>query len=256
MTMPPKNSGGDTIKAIIIDDEKFACENLAHLLTKINGIALKKYFLKATEALDYLLDNPVDLIFLDIRMPGMDGFAFLDKLQSFSFAPAIIFVTGFEEFAIKAVKKAAFDFLLKPINEDELQECILRYKIERKQNKEKEKMEKLLNSLRDRIRIKFKSKNGFHLIDPVEIYYVESEGNYSWVHLINNKTEMITLQIGQTFDLLKPHGFFRINRQNIINLRYLYRVDRKKRCCYMKLDEKIIEFDMVKHKINDLLEEV
>jgi two-component system LytT family response regulator len=119
---------------------------------------------------------------------------------------------------------------------------------------EKQKINELLSTLNNKEKIKFKSRNGFHLFDPDEIFYIVSEGNYSWIYLTNGVNELVTMQIGKIFELLEDKDFFRISRQNVINLRYLYKLDKPRKCCYLKVDEKIIEFNMVKDKVNKLLQ--
>ncbi|NCA84755.1 MAG: response regulator transcription factor [Clostridia bacterium] len=244
------------IRVIILDDEEFVCNHLKHLLSAFEEVEIAEVFTSPQQALLFLADTPVDLIFLDIQMPLMDGFEFLDRLRESTEVPAIIFVTGFEEFAVKAIKRAAFDFLIKPVNADELAETIIRFKLYRNQNHDSQKVNHLLKTINNPRRLKLKSKNGLHLIDPQDIFFAEAEGNYSWIRLTSGSSEMVTIQIGKLLEMLDADQFFRISRQNLINLRYLHRVDKKKGLCFLKHDTHIIELSMVRNKINQLLQAV
>lgn len=244
------------IRAIILDDEKFVSSHLKLLLSAFEEIEVIQVFDLPQQALLFLADHPVDLIFLDIQMPLMDGFQFLDRLRESQEIPAIIFVTGFEEFAIKAIKRSAFDFLIKPVNPEELAETIRRFKLYRNKHHDSQKVIHLLDAVNSPRRLKLPSKNGVHLIDPEEVFFVESEGNYSWIRLANGNSEMVTIQIGKLLEMLDDDQFFRISRQNVINLRYLYRLDKKKGLCFLKYDTRIVELCVVRNRIHKLLESV
>ncbi len=244
------------IRAIILDDEKFVSSHLKLLLSAFEEIEVIQVFDLPQQALLFLADHPVDLIFLDIQMPLMDGFQFLDRLRESQEIPAIIFVTGFEEFAIKAIKRSAFDFLIKPVNPEELAETIRRFKLYRNKHHDSQKVIHLLDAVNNPRRLKLPSKNGVHLIDPEEVFFVESEGNYSWIRLANGNSEMVTIQIGKLLEMLDDDQFFRISRQNVINLRYLYRLDKKKGLCFLKYDTRIVELCVVRNRIHKLLESV
>lgn len=251
-----ESSNDNKIKTIIVDDEIFICEMLRRLLSAFDDVEVAQVFSSPVDALVFLTDNPVDLIFLDVQMPQMDGFELLDRLNESTEIPAIIFVTGFEEFAVKAIKRAAFDFLIKPVNPEELAETIRRFKLYRNKHHDSQKVIHLLDAVNNPRRLKLPSKNGVHLIDPEEIFFIESEGNYSWIRFTNGSSEMVTIQIGKLLEMLQEDQFFRISRQNIINLRYLFRLDKKKGLCFLKYETRIIELWVVKNRINQLLEVV
>lgn len=249
-------SDGSKIKSIIVDDEIFICDMLHQLLSTSEYVEVVQVFSSPANALAFLAENPVDLIFLDVQMPQMDGFEFLDRLNERMEIPSIIFVTGFEEFAVKAIKRAAFDFLIKPVNSDELSETIRRFKLYRNKNQNKHQINQLLDTIRNPHRLKLNSKNGIHLIDSEDIFFIEAEGNYSWIRLTTGGSEMVTIQIGKLMEMLEEGKFFRISRQNVINLSYLHRLDKKKGLCYLKHEARIVELFVIKNKIHQLLEAV
>jgi two-component system LytT family response regulator len=251
-----ETSDSSKIRTIIVDDEVFICDMLYRLLAAFDELEVVQVFSSPVDALLFLADHSVDLIFLDVQMPQMDGFEFLDRLNESMEVPSIIFVTGFEEFAVKAIKRAAFDFLIKPVNSDELAETIRRFKLYRNKNQEKSQINQLLQTIRIPHRLKLNSKNGIHLIDPDGIFFIESEGNYSWIRLTTGGSEMVTIQIGKLMEMLDEGKFFRINRQNVINLSYLHRLDKKKGVCYLKHEARIVELCVIRNKIHQILEAV
>jgi two-component system, LytTR family, response regulator len=112
------------ITSIIIDDEPTAIKNLEYLLDDMDSIKLQKSFTSPTKALDWLLENQAHLIFLDVEMPQMTGFEFLEQLQKYPDKPCIIFTTGYEKYSINAIKATAFDYLLKPVSRVEHRETL------------------------------------------------------------------------------------------------------------------------------------
>src|SRR5690606_13508737 len=115
------------IKAVIVDDEPKAIQSLIWELSNFsNEIEVIKSFSNPEEAIVYLDNNELDCLFLDIQMPTMDGFQFLEKLMNKDFA--VVITTAYNEFAIKALKHEAIDYLLKPIDSDDLEETIKKVK--------------------------------------------------------------------------------------------------------------------------------
>ena len=115
------------IKAVIVDDEPKAIQGLSWELTNFsNDIEIIKTFSNPEEAISYLNTNTPDCLFLDIQMPTMDGFQFLEKLSNKDFA--VVITTAYDEYAIKALKHEAIDYLLKPIDSDDLQDTIKKIK--------------------------------------------------------------------------------------------------------------------------------
>lgn len=251
-----ETSDGSKIRTIIVDDEVFICDMLHRLLSTFEEIEVVQVFSSPANALVFLADNAVDLIFLDVQMPLMDGFEFLDRLDETMEIPSIIFVTGFEEFAVKAIKRAAFDFLIKPVNAEELAETIRRFKLCRNKDQNKRQINQLLDGVKNTHRLKLSSNNGINLIDPEDIFFIEAEGNYCWIRLKTGGSEMVTIQIGKLMEMLEDGKFFRISRQNVINLSCLHRLDKKKGVCYLKHEARIVELFVVRNRIHELLEAV
>jgi len=125
----------EKIKCIIIDDELDIRERLESLLIKIEGIEIISKEGIPEKAIEKVINLKPNLIFLDVEMPRMNGFDFVNKIRERFFYPTFIFVTAYNQYAIKAIKKEAFDFLLKPVDIEELTDTIERYKIKRNTQK-------------------------------------------------------------------------------------------------------------------------
>jgi DNA-binding NarL/FixJ family response regulator len=120
------------IKSIIVDDEKEARDRLSELLKKIEGVVILCSEGDPGIAIRKIIKLKPDIVFLDIEMPGMNGFEVVHEVRSNLVYPTFIFVTGYDQYTIKAIKNSAFDYLLKPIDIDELKESLERYRKEKK----------------------------------------------------------------------------------------------------------------------------
>lgn len=140
----------EPVRCFLIDDEKEATSRLAILLGKIEDIKIAGIYNDPALALEAVGRSKPDLVFLDVEMPAMTGFEFISAVNKSDHIPTYIFVTGYDQYAIKAIRNAAFDFLVKPVDLDELKEAISRYRgvkphtVSHKINSEK------FNSLSDR----------------------------------------------------------------------------------------------------------
>jgi len=120
------------IKSIIVDDEREARDRLSELLKKVEGVVISDSVGDPEIAIRKIIKLKPDIVFLDIEMPGMNGFEVVHEVRSNLVYPTFIFVTGYDQYTIKAIKNAAFDYLLKPIDIDELKESLERYRKEKK----------------------------------------------------------------------------------------------------------------------------
>ncbi len=202
------------MNAIIVDDERLARKELNTLLSKFKNINVIKEFANAEEALEGIPREKVDLLFLDIQMPGKNGFELLQELDK---APFVIFTTAYDEYAIKAFEVNALDYLLKPIDEDRLQDAIKLVQ-ERLDSDAKTEGESEILDEDDQVFLKDGDKCWFvHLRD---VSHFESVGNYVRVHFDGNKP-MILKSLNSLESRLNAKNFFRANRKHIINLKWV-----------------------------------
>ncbi|PWK20810.1 LytR/AlgR family response regulator transcription factor [Xanthomarina spongicola] len=208
------------IKAVIVDDETKAIQSLTWELANFsNEIQVIETFTKPEEAIAYLKTHTPDCLFLDINMPTMDGFQFLESLTQKDFA--IIITTAYNEYALKALKNEAIDYLLKPIDSDDLKETIKKIKKFHNSNISSAKVEEVLLNFnaglkQKKVIINTDGKLVFLNVD--DILYIESDGNYSTFIMANNQKMVVTKKIKEIDALLPENYFFRIHNSYIINL--------------------------------------
>jgi two-component system, LytTR family, response regulator len=218
--------------AIIIDDEKNIREALSILLSqycpeiRLCGIAGS-----AGEGRELLEHNKVDFIFLDISMPKEDGFAFIRSIPSNNYG--IIFATAFQEYALRALKANAVDYLMKPINPFELQEAVKKaianHELRRNYSEIQEIYNQSLNNLHEHLQSKnnlvtkltIPDKLGFRLVNVAEVMHLEGDDNYTVFYLTGDRKILATRTLGEFEKILEGTEFFRIHRSNIINLNFL-----------------------------------
>ncbi|QNK61430.1 response regulator transcription factor [Pedobacter sp. PAMC26386] len=212
---------------IIVDDEEFARSSLYFLLQEncenvhICGIAKS-----VDEARELLALHEVDLIFLDIAMPGKNGFELIpDAKQSNT---QVVFTTAYDQYALKAIKANALDYLLKPIDIDELKETVEKAsRLIRLFDQESDRNERLKNlaiNLADRSEIRklsLPNGQGYTLIDLNEIIHIEADSNYSIFHLDNREKITVSKVLKDYEEILPENQFIRIHKSSIVNLNYL-----------------------------------
>jgi two-component system, LytTR family, response regulator len=209
---------GSKISALVVDDEESARLLLRKLLDELGEFDEIRLAGSAAEALSELEWFGPDVIFLDIKMPGKDGFAFIEDIPERAVRPEIVFVTAFDEFALKAIKKRAFDYLLKPVNRKELKQCVQRI-AEARQQVAREPYDKLA-------RIRISTRTGTIFLNPATILYCQANGNYSII-CTGEKQHFCSLNLRKISELLPPGNWFRLGRSHIINREYLTVLDKK-----------------------------
>ena len=206
------------LRAVIVDDEIKALESLKWEIANLSDqVEIVASFTNPHNALDYLNKNTPDCLFLDIEMPSMDGFQFIKTLINKDFP--IVITTAYNRYALKALKNEAIDYLLKPIDTDDLSETITKIKKRNLKNYTAEKFEKLLlnfNSLGKKITVNTDGKILF--LETDEILYAESDGNYSTIFLTNGQKIVLTKKLKEVYTLMPKESFFRIHNSYVVNL--------------------------------------
>jgi two-component system, LytTR family, response regulator len=198
------------IKAIIVDDEEKSLKNLELLLTSYcSEVEIINRANNALEAVKMITAQKPDVVFLDVNMPGYTGFDVLENIRETSCL--VIFTTAHKNYAINALRKGAFDYLLKPIDTDELKDCISRVK-------EVLSRPEVRNSGGQGI-IELSVKDGIFFIKPNDIVRLEASGSYTTFHLENNVRHMASKSMKEFEALLDPAIFFRCHNSHIINLK-------------------------------------
>ena len=201
------------MNAIIIDDERLARVELRRLLGASPEVVIVGEAADADEAERLIERLQPDLVFLDIQMPGRDGFELLESLES---APAVIFTTAYDEHALRAFDHNTLDYLLKPIERTRLQIAIGKAS-ERAQASKAHAGEPPLG-IDDRIFVRDGERCWFVLLGEVRLF--ESKGNYTRLYFDNHKP-LILRSLNRLEERLDPKTFFRVNRRQIVNLRLI-----------------------------------
>ncbi|MDQ6763592.1 MAG: LytTR family DNA-binding domain-containing protein [Bacteroidota bacterium] len=208
------------IKAIIVDDEPFCCEALDALLNrycpevKVVGICYS-----GREALQEIKEQKPQLLFLDIEMPQMNGFDLLQKIPDPGFD--LIFTTSYDQYAIKAIRFSALDYLLKPIDRDELQAAV--HKVtERNHPPLVQQLEILLHKMHlpaSQInKVALPTMEGLQMVTVDSIVRCESDSNYTIVFLKNQQKIVVSRTLKDIEEMLEDHSFLRIHHSYLVNI--------------------------------------
>ena len=214
------------MRVAIVDDEVHCVEGMVlHIKSKFPEAEI---VFKGTRPQDALLTLPKvkpDLLFLDVEMPGMNGFELLDQLSAENFD--VIFTTAYSQYAAQAFKAKAVNYLLKPIDETEFETAVLQWKQERemKNNLPSEKMNELLDHMKREGILKNKIAvpvtEGFEFIETNEILYCQSQNNYTLLFTVDNRKLVLSKTLKDFEKLLDKYFFIRIHKSFLINPNYM-----------------------------------
>lgn len=214
------------MKIAIVDDEQYCLEGLVLLVN--SELPEAEIVYKGTSAEKALLDLPgvnADLLFLDIEMPGLNGFEVLDQLVDYSFD--VIFTTAYSQYAVQAFKAQAVNYLLKPIDETEFLEAVSQWK-ERKEKRgafSSKKIDALLSHLKKegilKNRIAVPMAGGFEFIEIDDILYCQSQNNYTLLFMTDNRKMTLSKTLKEFENLLDKYFFIRIHKSFLINPNYI-----------------------------------
>lgn len=202
------------MKALIIDDERLARAELKRLLTPFKEINVVGEAVNAEDAMSKIGELNPDLIFLDIQMPGKNGFELLEELDS---VPTVVFTTAYDEYALKAFEYNAMDYLLKPIEPKRLEDTIKKL-VERKQKEVSEISGHPVLSEEDQVFVKDGDRCWFVKLTNVKLF--ESEGNYVRLYFDDFKP-LILRTLNYLDERLDEKTFFRASRKHIVNLKWI-----------------------------------
>jgi two-component system LytT family response regulator len=210
--------------AILIDDEKHCTESLElilrHAAPQVKVVAK---FNDPEEALQFLKLRQVDLVFLDIEMPGMNGFELLRALDKLSFD--VVFTTAYDQYAIKAFAYSAISYLLKPVDEDDLRDTISRWEEKNNKTLELNQLHLLHEILSSKNALKTKialpTAEGFEFLEIRNIIRCESESNYTRLHCVDKSKHLICRTLKDVERVLQDSGFIRVHHSHLINPHYI-----------------------------------
>ena len=208
------------MKTLIIDDSRLARNELKRLLKEFDNVQIVGEAASADEAKEKINELKPDLIFLDIQMPGKNGFELLEELEVL---PEVIFSTAYDEHALKAFEYNALDYLVKPVQKQRLAGSVSKVydKIKKRENEQNSNQEGIL-TINDQVFVKDGERCWF--VQLAEIRLFEVSGNHTTVYFDTSKP-MITRTLNYLESRLDEKTFFRANRQQIINLKWIERIE-------------------------------
>ncbi|MEM9686045.1 MAG: LytTR family DNA-binding domain-containing protein, partial [Bacteroidota bacterium] len=207
------------MNAIIVDDEKKGREILHKLIKDYcPEISVQALAANADQAYELIKKHKPDILFLDIEMPGGDGFYLLEKFQTIPFQ--VIFTTAYDNYAIQAIKHQAFDYLLKPIDIDELKATIANVK-KSVESRAVSPTHSVTPEFRQQLtgRIALPVQDGVIYLIVADILRIESDGSYSVFYTSNGKKHIVSKNLKVYEDLLPATVFFRVHKSHLINMR-------------------------------------
>ena len=211
------------IRTIIIDDEQHCIDSLAFDLQKhCRDIELLETCTNPKEGLLAIKKQKPELVFLDVQMPWMNGFEMLELLDQINFA--IIFTTAFDQFAAKAFRISAIDYLLKPIDVNDLKEAVKKAAEKIQQRSGVENIANLLQNIKQpegNQRIAFPGREGFEFVEAGKVIYAQAEGSYTHVFLNDKRKLVISKTLSDIEEMLPPELFHRIHHSTLVNLSHV-----------------------------------
>jgi two-component system, LytTR family, response regulator len=209
------------IKAIIIDDEKHCIVTLEHLIAQLDGIAIVASTQDSTQAKNLIEEHQPDIVFLDIEMPEMSGFDVINQFDKLPFK--VIFTTAYDQYALKALRLNALDYLLKPISINDIQDALTKY-----ENKElsisKDQIQNLHVFANGKMQdtIALSTQQGLLFVKIDDIMYLEASSCYTYI-VMSDKTKHLASKTMATFEeVLNDNAlFFRTHKSHIVNLKFI-----------------------------------
>lgn len=212
----------DTIIAYIVDDEKHASETLQWELGRAcSEVQVKHVFSDAREALKHIQEEPPELLFLDVEMPRMSGFELLTEIAHVNFG--VIFTTAYDQFALKAIKHRAVDYILKPVDGKKLRSAVDKFQ-ENRRNLDTEQLQSVLDQLVNKQpigKVALPASNGLLFVRPDKIMYCRSHSNYTDVHFTDGNHHVISKTLKEIEELLSGGSFIRAHNSYLVNMMHV-----------------------------------
>ena len=214
------NNKSEMLKAIIIDDEPYCCEILAAMLdADCQDIDIVNISNNGADALKAIRQYSPDIVFLDVEMPKMNGFEMLEQLDNINFH--LIFTTSYDQYALKAIRFSAIDYLLKPVDREELKNAVNKVR-QRIQVPLPQQLEILMQKIKQPSnpvnKIALPTMEGLQLIPIDSIISCESDDNYTNLKLKNGKKLLVTRSLKDIEESLEQHSFIRVHRSYLVNM--------------------------------------
>lgn len=224
--MEPAMAHSKSIRVMIVDDEPIACRRVQRLLKTEPEVEILKVTNNGKDAVDGIQKLNPDLVFLDIQMPGMDGFEVVRSLDP-EHLPQIIFVTAYDRYAIRAFEVHALDYLLKPFDQDRFKEALARARDQITKDRSKELNHGLMSLLEEMKpatkyleRLVVKTSGRVFFLKTEEIDWIEAQGKYVNIH-VRKDAHLVREGMNSLESSLDPRKFVRIHKSSIVNIDHI-----------------------------------
>lgn len=215
------------ISVVIVDDEERGIVALTQLILRYcDDAAVAGTATNISDAADIIRAREPDVVFLDIEMPGGNGFQLLEQFDPIPFET--IFVTAYQEYALKAIRFSALDYLLKPVKVAELKAALERVR-NRKFLKSKEQFEMLGSAFREPSfsRLILSTLDGYYPVKPEDIIYCKSNDSYTHFYLSGGRHYLVSKNLKEVEEMLTPPFFFRVHKSYLININHIEKVSKR-----------------------------
>jgi two-component system, LytTR family, response regulator len=216
----------EPIRVLIVDDEPLARQGLRRMLEEDTGVTIVGECTDGIEAVEVITASHPELIFLDVQMPEMDGFEVLEHLDPEEM-PLVVFVTAYDQHALRAFQVHALDYLLKPIEKERFVEALDRAKLQARHRRGGDLTHRILTMLDQKRaerghleRIMIKSGGRISFLRTEEIDWLEAQGDYVCLHC-QGKKHLLRQRISDLEGQLSPDAFLRIHRSTIVNIAHI-----------------------------------
>lgn len=204
------------LKAIIIDDEKDAVFALRKMLEQFcTGVVVAGEASNALSGLKLIQQVQPDVVFLDVEMPGGTGFEMLETFEGSPFS--VVFTTAYQQYAISAIRAGAADYLLKPIDVEELRNAIARVEARLAE-------QRTSRPSYEEYKVKIVQQNGTFFLPCQDILCIEGDGRYSTIFGTDGKTHLVSRNLKEFEEELAPYRFFRVHKSFLVNCRHVVRI--------------------------------
>jgi two-component system LytT family response regulator len=208
------------LKAVIIDDERRSLDGLEAMLGKfIDQVSVVATATSVGMGVKAIEKNKPDVVFLDVEMPNKDGFQLFDAFDTIDFE--VVFITAHNQYAIKAFRTSAIDYLLKPVDLDLLKEAVEKVRLKRKKDKVNKNFEVFVDNLqakKNNQQIALSTSDGLIFVKIDQLIYLRGDGAYTYFYLKNGTRIMTSKNLKEYEELLADYDFFRVHKSSMIHL--------------------------------------
>ncbi|PKP53418.1 MAG: hypothetical protein CVT92_04580 [Bacteroidetes bacterium HGW-Bacteroidetes-1] len=240
------------LTALIVDDDLLSRKKISAILNEFSELDILASLSDVDCSIRVIAIKAPDVIFVNLDMPGKDGFDLIDELHALEIKTNIVFMAELDHYAKKAIRYDVMDYLIKPINKYDVDNIIKRLLSNKYNHNIPKKIDLLINQLNRQKRTRFNTRCGFILVDPNDIVYIQADWNYSEIFLNNGLKEILSMNLGSVMNVLPDRLFARITRSHIINVNYLTKVDRKSRICSLKFNDQLIQIQVPARRVKAL----